>query len=109
MVSFLLCELFTEGRSAMQVYEAVKIWLEYHKTNSKEKTLRTYRTILLKFRDEFGERSLEDLTSEEILSFLGRVTDGAKQLTKRSDTPSSPLFSTSSGRISTKTSKIIFI
>ena len=51
----------------MQVFEAVKIWLEYHKTNSREKTLRTYRTILSKFRDEFGERNLGGLTSEEIL------------------------------------------
>jgi hypothetical protein len=33
----------------MQVFEAVKIWLEYNKTNSSEKTLRTYRTLLLKF------------------------------------------------------------
>ena len=32
----------------MQIFEAVKIWLEYHKTNSREKTLRTYRTILSK-------------------------------------------------------------
>jgi hypothetical protein len=67
----------------MQVFEAVKIWMEYHKTNSREKTLRTYRTILLRFRDEFGKRNLESLTSEEILSFLGRVTDGAKPQTKR--------------------------
>ena len=67
----------------MQVYEAVKIWLEYHKANSREKTLRTYRTILSKFSQEFGERNIEDLTSEEILSFLGRVTDGAKPQTKR--------------------------
>ncbi len=67
----------------MRVFEAVRIWLEYHKANSREKTLRTYRTTLSKFRDEFGERNLEDLTSEEVLSFLGRVTDGAKQQTKR--------------------------
>jgi integrase/recombinase XerD len=67
----------------MQVFETVKIWLEYHKSNSREKTLRTYRTILSKFSEEFGERNLGDLTSEEILSFLGRVTEGAKQQTKR--------------------------
>jgi integrase/recombinase XerD len=83
MVGLILCESFSTGGSAMQVFEAVKIWLEYHKSNSREKTLRTYRTILSKFGDEFGERSLEDLTSEEILSFLGRLTDGAKQQTKR--------------------------
>ncbi len=29
----------------MQVLKAVKLWLEYHKTNSREKTLRTYRTF----------------------------------------------------------------
>jgi len=70
MVSFLLCEPFKEGGSAMQVYEAVKIWLEHHNTNSREKTIRTYRTIFAKFRDEFGERNLEDLNSEEILSCI---------------------------------------
>jgi tRNA (Thr-GGU) A37 N-methylase len=45
MVSLILCEPFTEGGSTMQVYEAVKLWLEYHKTNSREKTVRTYRTF----------------------------------------------------------------
>jgi hypothetical protein len=36
----------------MQVIEVVKIWLEYHKTNSRKKTFRTYRTPLPKFRLE---------------------------------------------------------
>ncbi len=71
----------------MPVSEAVKILLEYHKTNSREKTLRTYRTIVSKFSEEFGEKNLESLTLEEILSFLGKVTNGAKQQTK-----TNPLF-----------------
>jgi integrase/recombinase XerD len=83
MVALILFEPFARGGSTMQVFEAVKIWLEYHKSNSREKTHRTYRTILLKFCDEFGEKNLEDLTSEEILSFPRRMTDGAKQQTKR--------------------------
>ena len=45
MVGLILCEPFARGGSAVQVLEAVKIWLEYHKTNSREKTLRTYRTF----------------------------------------------------------------
>jgi site-specific recombinase XerD len=65
----------------MQVFEAVKIWLDYHKSNSREKTLRTYRAILSKFRDEFGERNLEDLTAEEILSFLGQMREGGNRFT----------------------------
>jgi site-specific recombinase XerD len=65
----------------MRVFEAVKIWLEYHKSNSREKTLTTYRTILSNFCDEFGQRSLEDLTSEEILSFLGQMREGGNRFT----------------------------
>jgi hypothetical protein len=53
----------------MQVFEAVKIWLDYHKTNSREKTLRTYKTLISEFCQEFGERNLDELSSEEILSF----------------------------------------
>jgi hypothetical protein len=65
----------------MQVFEAVKIWLEYHKSDSRRKTLRTYRTILLRFHEEFGERSLGDLTAEEILSFLGQMGEGGNRFT----------------------------
>jgi len=59
-----------------KVREAVKICLEYHKPNSRGKTLGTCRTILLKFRDEFGVRNRGDLTPEEILSFLGQMRRG---------------------------------
>jgi hypothetical protein len=45
MVGLILCEPFSKGGGAMQDFEALKIWLEYHKTNSREKTLRTYRTF----------------------------------------------------------------
>jgi len=65
----------------MQVFEAVKIWLEYHTTNSREKTRWAYRTILFESRDEFGERSLGDLTSEEVLSFLARMRERGNRFT----------------------------
>jgi Phage integrase, N-terminal SAM-like domain len=70
MVSLVLREPFARGGSAMQAFEAVKIWLEYHKTNSREKTLRTYKTIFLQFRDEFAERNLENITSEGYPSWI---------------------------------------
>jgi hypothetical protein len=59
MVGLILCEPFSTGGSTMKVFDAVKIWLEYHNSNSREKTLRTYRTILSKFNQEFGDKNLD--------------------------------------------------
>jgi hypothetical protein len=47
MVSLILCEPFAGGESAMQVFEAVKIWLEYHKTNSREKILKMNHSYMI--------------------------------------------------------------
>ena len=67
----------------MQVSKAIKIWLEYHKSNSKRNTFRAYQTVLSVFSRDFGERNLNELASEEILSFLNRMTEGKRQQTKR--------------------------
>jgi integrase len=45
--------------------------------------LKNYESLLSKFNSEFGDRELETINPEEILSFLTRVTKGAKQSTKR--------------------------
>lgn len=68
----------------MKVSEATKLWLEYHKCHSKENTIRLYRLVLDKFCDEFGHEELEDITADRALSFLNRVTEGTKPLTKKS-------------------------
>ena len=49
----------------------------------KKNTLRTYQSILSKFSAQFGERDLDSLTPDEILSFLTQINQGTKQLTKR--------------------------
>jgi hypothetical protein len=33
----------------MQVSEAAKLWLEYHKSHSKENSIRAYKLVLNKF------------------------------------------------------------
>jgi integrase/recombinase XerD len=66
----------------MQVSRAVTIWLEYHKSNSKENTLKAYMAVLSNFSMDFGERNLSELTSEEIFTFLNRMTEGTKPQTK---------------------------
>lgn len=67
----------------MQVSAAAKLWLEYHKSHSKENSIRAYKLILSKFCDEFGAENLEDITTERVLSFLNRITEGRKRQTKR--------------------------
>jgi integrase/recombinase XerD len=67
----------------MQVSEAAKLWLEYHKSHSKENSIRAYKLVLSKFCEECGAENLEDITTERVLSFLNRITDGRKRQTRR--------------------------
>ena len=65
----------------MKVSQAARCFLDYHRVNSKKNTLRNYEYILAGFSAQFGDREGEPITSEEILSFLGHFTEGAKQST----------------------------
>lgn len=68
----------------MRVSEAARLCLEYHKYHSKEHSIKAYNLILSKLREEFGGEDLKEMTTERILSFLNRLTEGRKQQTKRS-------------------------
>jgi site-specific recombinase XerD len=67
----------------MKVSKASKIWLDYHHTNSKQNTYRSYSVVMGKFCAVFGDHQLSDLTTGNIMDFLNQVTDGCKQQTKR--------------------------
>jgi len=67
----------------MKVFEAKKCFFDYHSVNSKPNTIRNYELLLPKFCDQFGHRDLESITSEEVLTFLTRFTEGTKQSTRR--------------------------
>jgi len=53
----------------MKVSKAAKLCLEYHKSHSKENTLRAYRMVLTQLCEEFETENLEDITTEMVLSF----------------------------------------
>jgi integrase/recombinase XerD len=72
-----------EKEDTMQVSETIKIWQEYHKSNLKDNTIRAYQAVLSNFVRVFDTRNINDITSEEILSFLNHMTEGAKQQTKK--------------------------
>ncbi|MEE9302868.1 MAG: site-specific integrase, partial [Thiotrichaceae bacterium] len=67
----------------MKVSKAVQICLDYHRNYSKPNTIRAYESILKKFVLIFGGKDLEEISSDDILSFLNKITDGRKQQTKR--------------------------
>jgi integrase/recombinase XerD len=67
----------------MEVSKAVQLWLEYHKSNSRDNTLRAHEAIFAKFCREFEGRKLDELGSDEVLSFLNQVTEGRKPQTRR--------------------------
>ena len=45
--------------------------------------MKNYEFLFTRFNDAFGPGELESITSDEILSFLTKLTDGTKQTTKR--------------------------
>jgi site-specific recombinase XerD len=52
-------------------------------TSFKKNAIKTYQSILSKLTTQFGERELNSLTPEEILSFLTQINQDTKQTTKR--------------------------
>ena len=49
----------------------------------KKSTIRNHEYALKRFREQFDERELESIASDEILAFLAQLTGGKKQTTKR--------------------------
>ncbi len=68
----------------MQISQAVKAFLEYHRANSEKNTVNGYHFVLCRFKREFGRRKIDGVTSEEIFSFLVSLTHTRKQSTKYS-------------------------
>jgi integrase/recombinase XerD len=67
----------------MKLSQAAKLFLAYHTSHSKENSVRAYNLILTQLLDEFVGENLEEITTERILSFLSRITEGKKPQTKR--------------------------
>ena len=67
----------------MRISETTKLFMDYHRINSKKNTLRNYDKLISCFRDEFGERQSASITTEEIITFLNQFTEGRKQSTKK--------------------------
>ena len=56
----------------MRVSQAIQYWTGYHNLHSKKNTVRAYYPTIPKFGQQFGDRELQSLSPDEILSFLTR-------------------------------------
>jgi len=67
----------------MKVSKAIEICLDYHRNYSKPNTIRAYESILTRFGLVFSDKDIEEISSEDILTFLNKITDGRKQQNKQ--------------------------
>ena len=58
-------------------------FFDYQRMNAKKNTLRNYKFVLNKFESYFGNIELTSITTENILPFLTKISEGAKQSTKK--------------------------
>ncbi|MFO7963203.1 MAG: hypothetical protein R6U50_04720, partial [Desulfobacterales bacterium] len=67
----------------MKISNAVKLYLDYHKSHSKENSVRAYTLVLTRLCQEFQDEDMNVITTERILPFLNSITEGKKQQTKK--------------------------
>jgi site-specific recombinase XerD len=67
-----------ESRTSHQSFSRVP------EDESKKNTINSYRITLSRFSNDLGDRQLDSISSEEILTFLTSITEGTKQATKHS-------------------------
>jgi integrase/recombinase XerD len=67
----------------MKVSKAAKFWIDYHKTHSKKNTVQSYQSVIERFCQDFGDTEIEQVTPDDVLSFLNNFTNGNKPYTKR--------------------------
>ena len=68
----------------MKTTDAIDYCLNYQRTNSKITTFRSWKFVLTRLERYYGEREIESITSDEMMTFLRDFTEGTKQTTKRS-------------------------
>jgi len=53
----------------MKVSQTANLWLNYHRANSSQNTIRAYKELMERFCQENGEKDLKELTPDPQLQF----------------------------------------
>ena len=67
----------------MKVSLTATIWIDYQRAHSKKNTVRSYKPIIDQLCLKFGDFEIDQVTSDDVLRFLNRFTEGNKPYTKR--------------------------
>jgi site-specific recombinase XerD len=68
----------------MKITDTIEYCLDYQRKNSKKTTFRSWKFVLTRLERYYGEREIDSITSDEIMTFLRDFIEGTKQTTKRS-------------------------
>jgi integrase len=67
----------------MNVKQASKIWLDYHRAHSRNNTIRAYEFTISKFNQDFSNLNLQEVSTDDVLEFMTEITEGRRPQTKR--------------------------
>ena len=67
----------------MKISQALIIWLDYHRAYSKHNTVRAYQFTIAKFNQHCANQNLKEVSTDDILDFIAKFTEGRKPQTKR--------------------------
>ena len=67
----------------MNVSQASKIWLDYHRAHSKYNTVRAYKFTITKFNQDFANLNLNKVSTDNFLDSRIKISEGRKPQTKR--------------------------
>ena len=67
----------------MKVSQAANLWLNYHRANSSQNTIRAYKELVERFCQDNGDKDLKGLTTDDVLDFLTGITEGKKPQTRK--------------------------
>ena len=67
----------------MNVRQALKIWLDFHRAHSGGNTVRAYEFTIAKFNQHFANLNINEVSTDDILDFMFHIIEGRKPQTKR--------------------------
>jgi len=67
----------------MNLSQASKIWIDYHRAHSKKNTVRAYEFTIAKFKQNLANLKIKEVSTDDILNFMTQVSEGRKPQTKR--------------------------
>jgi integrase/recombinase XerD len=70
------------GGAKMLASQAVYYNLEYHRSNSRQNSIKGFEFVLGKFNEQFKDRMISTISVDDVMSFLIKLTFDRKQTTK---------------------------